>query len=86
MSLSAERLEDLKQSPRSANVTDVEDLCDEVERLRAEMKLNGRGKREYLIFFLGFITMDITELLNVNRDQLFAAVDRFLETMKGEPK
>jgi predicted TIM-barrel fold metal-dependent hydrolase len=35
MSMSAERLEDLKQSPRSANVTDVEDLCDEVEYLKA---------------------------------------------------
>jgi hypothetical protein len=59
-------------------------LLDLLDAARQTMKLNGRGKGEYLIFFLGFITTDITELHDVSRDRLFAAVDRFLETMKGK--
>lgn len=34
--MTAERFDAIKQSPRQASVTDVEDLCDEVERLRCE--------------------------------------------------
>jgi hypothetical protein len=34
---SDERLEVIKQSPRQASVDDVEWLCDEIERLRAEL-------------------------------------------------
>lgn len=33
--INRERLDAIKQSPRQATVTDVEDLCDEVERLRS---------------------------------------------------
>jgi hypothetical protein len=34
--ISQDRFDAIKQSPRQADVTDVEDLCDEIERLRSE--------------------------------------------------
>ena len=37
MKISQERFDSIKQSPRSAAVTDVEDLCDEIERLTADV-------------------------------------------------
>lgn len=33
--MTQERFDAIKQSPRQASVTDIEDLCDEIERLRA---------------------------------------------------
>ena len=36
MKISQERFDSIKQSPRSVTVTDVEDLCDEIECLAAE--------------------------------------------------
>lgn len=44
--LSANRLEIIKQSPRQADVTDVEDMCDEIERLQRELVESTRHARE----------------------------------------
>ena len=35
--LTADRLDDLRRTPRQADVSDVEDLVSEVDRLRAEI-------------------------------------------------
>lgn len=40
--LTRERFDAIKQSPRQASVTDVEDLCDEIEHLRDALKKFGR--------------------------------------------
>lgn len=37
------RLDALRQSPRQADVTDVEDLCDEVVRLNREVEISQRN-------------------------------------------
>lgn len=39
--LTEERLDDLRRTPRQADVTDVEDLCSEIERLRTALKRIG---------------------------------------------
>lgn len=35
--MTEDQFDEIKQSPRQATVTDVEDLCDEIDRLRAAL-------------------------------------------------
>ena len=59
--IDAERLAEIKQSPRNCSVTDIEDLCDEVERLWKE----ARHYCEYIREIDEARSEALTELANV---------------------
>jgi hypothetical protein len=50
MTLTKAQFNTIKQSPRQATVTDVEDLCDEIERLRAIALEVRHGNRKVTIY------------------------------------